>query len=195
LEGGGPHRGDVGIGGRTLLAKYFLKLGERELEAEVEEAGNGLRVNLGDGWREVELQRIGDSPRYSLKVGDRTIDVLAHPSSESVAVVLGGAAFEIATARPRRGRGRGEEDDDAHFVNGRWLLHSPITGSVVEIRVSTGDQVEAGTILMVIEAMKMQNELRSRVGGTVSAINVEKGQRVETGSSLLEVTAPAEGPA
>jgi biotin carboxyl carrier protein len=95
---------------------------------------------------------------------------------------------EIATARPKRGRG-GRQDDDDHFVDGAWTLHSPITGSVVEVRVAAGDDVEAGAILMVVEAMKMQNELRSRVGGTVSAITVEKGRRVETGSALLVITA------
>jgi biotin carboxyl carrier protein len=47
---------------------------------------------------------------------------------------------------------------------------------------------------MVVEAMKMQNELRSRVSGTVSAIKVERGQRVETRAVLLEVTAPPDAP-
>ena len=96
----------------------------------------------------------------------------------------------MATARPKKGRGGRQDVDDDHFVDGVWRLHSPITGSVVEVRVAAGDEVEAGAILMVVEAMKMQNELRSRVSGTVSAINVEKGQRVETGAALLVVTAP-----
>ncbi|HEY7269965.1 MAG TPA: acetyl-CoA carboxylase biotin carboxyl carrier protein subunit [Dehalococcoidia bacterium] len=99
-------------------------------------------------------------------------------------------AHEVATARPKKGRGGRQDVDDDHFVDGAWTLHSPITGSVVEVRVSAGDAVEAGAILMVVEAMKMQNELRSRVAGSVSTINVEKGQRVETGAALLRVIAP-----
>ena len=160
----------------------------------MEETDGVLRVNLGDGWRTVDLQQLGVSSRYVLRSGDRTIDVLARRSGDTLTVVLNGVSFDIATARTKKGRGRGGDDDDDHFVDGKWLLHSPITGSVVEIRVSLGDQVDQGTILMTVEAMKMQNELRSRVGGTVSAINVEKGQRVETGSVLLEVSAPPETP-
>jgi biotin carboxyl carrier protein len=64
---------------------------------------------------------------------------------------------------------------------------------VVDIRVGEGDKVEQGAILMVVEAMKMQNELRSRVAGVIAAIKAEKGQRVETGAVLIEVSAEASG--
>jgi biotin carboxyl carrier protein len=116
--------------------------------------------------------------------------VVAESSRDSVTVLIDGVVSEVATVRPRAGRAGRQDVDDDHFVDGIWTLHSPITGSVVEVRVAVGDAVEAGQILMVVEAMKMQNELRSRVAGTVSAINAEKGKRVETGGVLLVVTAP-----
>jgi biotin carboxyl carrier protein len=66
-----------------------------------------------------------------------------------------------------------------------------MTGSVIEIRVREGERVEAGAVLLVLEAMKMQNELRARVGGVVEAVHVSLGQRVEAASVLLEVKVEA----
>ena len=59
---------------------------------------------------------------------------------------------------------------------------------VIEVRVASGDAVERGAVLIVVEAMKMLNELKSRVDGTVSAVPVEAGQRVEIGTTLVEIT-------
>ena len=118
--------------------------------------------------------------------------MLAQETDTGIEIVIGGIPYSVSTARPRKGRGGREEEEDGHFVNGVWTLRSPITGSVVDIRVAVGDQVEQGAILMVVEAMKMQNELRSRVSGTVAAVRAEKGQRVETGAPLIEVKAPPE---
>ncbi|HXH21240.1 MAG TPA: biotin/lipoyl-containing protein [Dehalococcoidia bacterium] len=169
-----------------------MKLGDREVEAEVESDGEGLRVNLGDGWRSLGLKRLGSTPRFALMIDGRTVDVLAKESPGRIEVLIGGVTYVVSTARPRKGRvaAAAEDEDDAHFENGVWSLRSPQTGSVVDIRVSVGASVEPGTVLMVVEAMKMQNELRSRVAGTVSSIKVERGQRVETGAVLLEVAAP-----
>jgi len=116
--------------------------------------------------------------------------VLAQDARDRIDVIVGGVTYSIATARPRKGRPRPDEDEEAHFENGIWLLRSPQTGSVVDIRVALGDRVEQGAILMVVEAMKMQNELLSRVAGSVSAIKADKGQRVENGSVLMEISAP-----
>jgi biotin carboxyl carrier protein len=91
--------------------------------------------------------------------------------------------------RRRRRDARGHAEDA--LVDGRWQLRSPMTGSVIEIRVREGERVEAGTVLLVLEAMKMQNELRARVGGVVEAVHVSLGQRVEAASVLLEVKVEA----
>ncbi len=147
-------------------------------------------MNVGNGWQSIDVKRLGDSPRYALTLPGRTVDVLAREAKDGLEVVIDGVAYAVGTSRPRKGRGRPDEDDDGHFEDGKWTLLSPITGSVVEVRVAAGDEVEAGAILMIVEAMKMQNELRSRVAGTVTALKVEKGQRVDTGTVLAEVSAP-----
>jgi len=70
-------------------------------------------------------------------------------------------------------------------------LRAPLTGVVSETRLEVGQTVSRGDVLMVVEAMKMLNDLRSRVEGVVSAINVSKGQRVEIGEALAEISESA----
>ena len=166
------------------MAKYFLRLGDRETEAELEETAEGLRVNLDGAWRDVTLQRLGDSPRYLLVLDDRMIEVLVTEESQAFNVQIAGRNYEVETVR-RRARARANEGD--HFVDGRWLLRAPLTGVVAEVRVSQGDAVAQGDVLLIVEAMKMLNELRARVAGTVSAVRPEAGQRVEIGDVLVEV--------
>jgi biotin carboxyl carrier protein len=117
--------------------------------------------------------------------------VLVSEGPRSVRIYIDGHEFEVETVRPIRGRERKSKATD-FMEEGRWVLQSPLTGSVVEARVSVGDKVEPGAILMVVEAMKMQNELRSRVAGRVAAVHVSPGQLVEGGMRLIEIEAESE---
>jgi biotin carboxyl carrier protein len=68
---------------------------------------------------------------------------------------------------------------------GGWMVLSPMTGVVVDVYAKAGDKVVEGNVLMVIEAMKMNNELRAQRAGTVREVYVKEGQRVEPGTPLL----------
>lgn len=135
------------------------------------------------------MQRLGDSTRFLLVLDNRMLEVLVTEETQTFNVQIAGRDYEIETAR-RRARARHDEGD--HFVNGSWLLRAPLTGVVAEVRTAAGARVAQGDVLLVVEAMKMLNELRSRVTGVVSAVQVEKGQRVEIGEVLIEITEPAE---
>ncbi len=115
------------------------------------------------------------------------IEVLVSEESQAFNVQIAGRNYEVETVR-RRGRARGDEGDN--FVDGKWLLRAPLTGVVVETRAQTGDDVSQGDVLLVVEAMKMLNELRARVAGSVSAVHPEVGERVEIGDLLIEVSEP-----
>jgi biotin carboxyl carrier protein len=60
-----------------------------------------------------------------------------------------------------------------------------MTGSIVEVRCVPGDAVEPGDVLLVIESMKMNNELRSPAAGTVETVSITAGQRVKAGELLV----------
>lgn len=67
------------------------------------------------------------------------------------------------------------------------IIHSPMTGRVIEVLVAEGEQVGAGDVVVVIESMKMENEVICDVNGSVSAVHVEEDQSVSEGDSLVEV--------
>jgi acetyl-CoA/propionyl-CoA carboxylase biotin carboxyl carrier protein len=66
-------------------------------------------------------------------------------------------------------------------------IRAPIAGKVVKVVVAVGDQVAAGAAVIVLEAMKMENELAAERGGTVAAIHKAAGQAVDTGDLLVEI--------
>jgi biotin carboxyl carrier protein len=184
VAGGGQAR-RRGPPGRCRLAKYYLRLGDREVEAELEETPNGLRVNIDGEWRTVQLHRLGDSPRYVMSLDDRLVEVLVEEEPRGFNVQLGGASYQVETVRGGR-RGRADQSDS--FVEGRWTLRAPLTGVVSDVRLEVGQKVSPGDVLLVVEAMKMLNDLRCRVEGVVSAVNVTKGQRVEVGEAIVEIS-------
>jgi biotin carboxyl carrier protein len=166
------------------VAQYFLRLGDREVEADLEDTPEGLRVFLDGTWHNVRLQRLGDGPGYVLVMDDRLVEVLVTEAPQAFNLQIAGRPYEVETVRRRAGARREEADQ---FVDGRWVLRAPLTGVVVEVRVGEGDVVAQGDVLMVVEAMKMLNELRARVPGVVAAVPAEPGQRVEIGTLLVEV--------
>jgi biotin carboxyl carrier protein len=167
-----------------MAAKYRLKLGNDDHEIEVEPDGSGgYRVSIGGDTSRVSLARINDSARYSLIVDNRPYDVFAEETPTGFHVVLGGRTINVGTQTGRRGKGGPEslDIDDG----GEWVLKSPMAGIVQEILVSADDEVTQGQVLIVVEAMKMQNELHARRGGTVKAVYVSVGQRVDQGTPLI----------
>jgi biotin carboxyl carrier protein len=80
-----------------------------------------------------------------------------------------------------------EAESRAEATGGPMTVTATLPGLVVAVRVAPGDEVEAGTALLTIEAMKMQNEVRAPRPGRVGEISVVPGQAVATGTSLLRL--------
>lgn len=165
--------------------KYRLKLGEQDVQAEVEDAADGARVGIDGSWHEVSIEQIGDSAQYSLILDGRPYRLFAEQTPHGYYLVVNGRSYSVTTQRTAA---RGPAPSDiavAPTADGEWVLSSPMAGVVQKIFVSLNDNVEAGDVLMIIEGMKMQNELRARHGGQVKAIYVSTGQQVDKGTPLL----------
>lgn len=96
-----------------------------------------------------------------------------------------GRSYEVETTRRRAARRQQQAES---FIDGRWSLISPLTGVITEMRVEAGNVVQQGDVLAVVEAMKMLNDLRSRVAGVVTDVFVAEKDRVELGQRLVEVS-------
>ena len=169
-----------------MAAKYRLRLGDElhDIEVEPDRAG-GWRVTAGDVTRTVSLTRIGDGARYSVIVDGRPYDVFAEEGPTDYRILVAGTRGVVGTQTGRKGGAGSGDDSFAVDASGEWVLKSPMAGVVREIRVSADDEVEEGDVLVVVEAMKMQNELHARRAGQVKAVYVSVGQRVDQGTPLL----------
>lgn len=97
-------------------------------------------------------------------------------ASEALLTVEDALHRRLASAAGPRAQARGES------------IRAPIAGKVVKVLVAVGDQVAAGSAVIVLEAMKMENELIAERGGTVASISKAAGQAVDTGDLLVELT-------
>lgn len=71
---------------------------------------------------------------------------------------------------------------------GSTTVSAPMPGNILDVKVSQGQAVKAGQTLLILEAMKMENEIQSPVDGTVASVNVTKGSTVETGAVLVVIS-------
>jgi biotin carboxyl carrier protein len=102
-------------------------------------------------------------------------------------VVVDGWRFELEVEDAARAtlRRRGTRTADADTTSGPLDIRAIIPGRVAAVRVTPGDAVEAGETMLVVEAMKMQNELRAPRAGTVERVAVGEGETIERGDLLV----------
>jgi biotin carboxyl carrier protein len=167
-----------------MAEKYVVRGLDAETEYEIDRTPDGIRVRrAGDSeWKEVELQPIGDSRLYLLMLDNHPTELYLERRRGGAVATIGRHAFDF-DVEPWRlaSASRGGRQEAA----GPRRIVAPMTGSIVEVRCSPGQDVQAGDVLLVIESMKMNNELRSPAAGTVEAVPVGPGQRVNAGDVLV----------
>ena len=121
---------------------------------------------------------------YSILLNGRSFDVTVEQSADGWLVRTAGREFQVKCIDPRSWR---RAHGGSIELEGRQQVNSPMPGKVVRVLVAAGQKVEAGQGLLVIEAMKMQNEIRSPKTGTVDRI-AKEGQTVNAGEIVAAVT-------
>ena len=103
-------------------------------------------------------------------------------------VTLGGRKFSVETDEEKQQIRRTREKGSGSKLGASGTISSAIPGKIVSILVSVGDAVSAGDVVIVLEAMKMQNEIKASVDGVISEIKCNAGERVEANVPLLEIS-------
>ena len=117
---------------------------------------------------------------YTVEVDSRRFNVKVIGPPPAGGVVAAGANSAGARPAPRRERGAGAAAGDGTLV-------SPLQGTVLRVNVKQGHEVEAGAVVCVIEAMKMENEITAPVAGKVAELNVKEGASVSAGDALAKI--------
>ena len=166
--------------------KYFVTVGARTIEVEVD----GTRVTVDGVGVETDLAAVSGTPLYHLLLGGESWTVAVEPLEGAGRWALGllGERVEVSV-QDEQARGT-EAASGTDRRGGDGTVRAPMPGLVVRIEVAEGQQVAAGTGLVVVEAMKMENELRAPRSWTVRTVHVAVGQAVEKGASLVTLASP-----
>jgi biotin carboxyl carrier protein len=158
--------------------------GEKARVIELERDTAGWRVIL-DG-RPVAVDAVEIAPNtLSILLDGQSFEISVTPAPDGkLKLQTGTQEFTAEVIDPRAWSGRRHGSVEAE---GRQQIVAPMPGKVVRLLVKEGDRVEAGQGLLVVEAMKMQNEIRSPKSGTVERILAKEGQPVNSGEVLCVV--------
>ncbi|HEU4520720.1 MAG TPA: biotin/lipoyl-containing protein [Thermoanaerobaculia bacterium] len=152
-----------------------------DLEIEVQRLGSGYRVRLGDRWLVADLVNAGPYVR-SLRLEDGTqFSLVHHREGTTHEVTLAGSNVKVDVVDPLTLKRRRREDEEGTA----GVIKALMPGRVTRILVSEGDAVRKGAGLLILEAMKMENEIQAPAEATVQRILVAPGQTVEGGTELI----------
>jgi len=165
---------------------YEIEVAGRVRQVEVRRVEDGLVVTVDGRVWPVAPARI-DAQTLSLLVDGRSIEVTVapDPGTGQLRVGIGAVAIGVAV----NGRRRGPRHDDGHAGGGGpQRILAPMPGKIVRVLVKPGEAAAARQPLVVIEAMKMENELRATRAGTVAEVLAREGASVDAGTLLVVIT-------
>ena len=167
--------------------KYFVTLREQTWEIGIE----GSRVTLNGEEHQAELRGIDGTPLRLLVVDGRSWSFPLEGKGGGLwQALVHGEAYHVEVLDERAAHIRSLVGEVAAPV-GPMILKAPMPGLVVRVLASPGQKVVEGTSLIVLEAMKMENELKAPAAGIIQAVSIMAGQTVERGQPLVQL-APLE---
>ncbi len=179
----------VDLDGERVVIELFDENGDTFARllpaADDENGGEGNAAEPGEAVR-VELCPIRGSGSYSLLIGNESLPLVASGGNDELVLILGSETWEAAVRDDREAAA--EAVGGAGGGRGSGVVRAVMPGIVRELRVAVGDEVEDGQALLILEAMKMQNEIRADHAGTVAELHVDAGTAVAKGDSLITLS-------
>jgi biotin carboxyl carrier protein len=164
--------------------KLTLEINGRAERIDILTGAPQCQFQLGEGAvREAQVD-IAEPGVYAVLLDGRSYDVYVEESpSGGLVVDIGGHHFEIAVRDPRAWSPQAARAGGAAVQT----IVSPMPGKIVRVLVAVGDEVEKGQAIVVVEAMKMQNELKANRAGRVLALPAKEGATVTAGELLATI--------
>lgn len=164
------------------MAKYEYKVKGVDYVVEIQDIeGNIANVTVNGIPFEVEMKQPVKSSKQKVKLTDGQNNI----SASSVASA-GSAAGSSSAASSAASSDSASSSKQATSAAGKPVV-APLPGTINEIKVKVGDKVNTGDTVVVLEAMKMQNNIDAETSGTITSINVNKGDAVMEGDTLVTI--------
>jgi biotin carboxyl carrier protein len=163
--------------------KFELKIDSAAEQLEILAPAPQCRFRIGDGPELAADVEMPEPGVYSVLLDGRSYEARVEETPTALVVVIDGRRFEIEVRDPRRlvrkGAGGG--------TDGVQTIAAPMPGKIVRVLAAVGDEVAAGQGLLVVEAMKMQNEMKSPRAGKVLSLSAREGATVTAGEILATI--------
>jgi len=166
--------------------KYFATVENQTYEINIDHSG---RVTMDGVELSADMRRVGRLDLYSLLLDNRSHEVLVEPDHEQrnlYGVFVAGMRYQVKV-QDERSRRLALADRSLRAPAGELAVKAPIPGLVVKVPIVPGQAVGEGETLVILEAMKMENELRAPRAGTVHEVRVEPGAQVAMGQVLVTI--------
>jgi len=167
--------------------KLSASIGDYQTDIQILDQGSFLNAEIADRRYELKVLELDGGGGYLFISDGRVFDcrVEGRPQSgRTIDVIVGTERYAIAITDSKRLRG--SKVLDTHAIEAAHIV-APMPGKVVRVLVDVGEQISAGSGIMVVEAMKMQNEMKSPKAGVVVALNVQVGATVNRGDVLAVI--------
>ncbi|MCL4274247.1 MAG: acetyl-CoA carboxylase biotin carboxyl carrier protein subunit [Anaerolineales bacterium] len=163
--------------------KYVTTVDGKDFEIEIVDERH---VRVGDRLLTVDFESVSGQPVFSLILDGKSYESFVYQGEEDWEVLLRGRQFQVKVEDEREKRLRAAAGGGV-AEGGEFHLKAPMPGLVVTVLVEEGQQVKKGQVLLILESMKMQNELKAPRDGTVDRIRVKAGESVEQKQTMLSV--------
>ncbi len=163
--------------------KYITTIDDKQYTVDVI---NERHVSVNGKIIEVDFHTVSGQPVYSMISNGKSYEAYVYPEDKDWQVLLHGRLYQATVEDEREQRIRLAAGAGT-AQGGEFHLKAPMPGLVVAIPVEEGQAVKKGEVLVILESMKMQNELKSPRDGVVQRIKVQPGESVDQRASLLSV--------
>jgi biotin carboxyl carrier protein len=163
--------------------KYITNVNGREYIIEIDQE-NEITV---DGQKHnIDFQQLADEGSLSLLIDHRSLEAIVDERDDDWEVLLHGELYTVKVQDERSYRlaqARGQLQEDTETV----VIRSPMPGLILDVLAEEGRQVKKGEKVVILESMKMENELRASRDGVVTRVHIEKGASVEKNQDLVTI--------
>ena len=163
--------------------KYITEVEGKQFIVEIMD---DKHVRVDDKLYEIDFETVSGQPVYSLIVDGKSHESYIYQGDDNWQVLLHGRLYPVTVEDEREKRLRAAAGGGV-AETGEYHLRAPMPGLVVAIPIAEGQEVKRGQVILILESMKMQNELKSPRDGTIGRIRVKPGESVEQKQTLLSV--------
>lgn len=165
------------------MHKYIATINDKDYLVELHPDG---KVIVDGKSYDVDFEIVSGQFVYSLIVDGHSYETQLHEDDDGYNILMRGDLYTVQVEDEREKRLKDAAGLGADTGSG-YILKSPMPGLIVKVPVKEGDAIEKGDVLVILESMKMQNELKSPKEGTVTKVSIKEGDSVEQRQIIIEM--------